>query len=80
VGPAGGRRRRCNRLARTTREGSGGAAGPPNGPKAGEGAAGPPTRLGRARGASWAAAEAGLKGEEGRRERKRKDFSFFSIF
>jgi hypothetical protein len=36
---------------------------------------------GRRAGASWAAAQAGLKGEEGRGERKRKDFSFLkSIF
>jgi hypothetical protein len=41
-----------------------------------EGETGRP-RLGRARGASWAAAQAGLKGEEGRREREKKDFSFF---
>jgi hypothetical protein len=37
--------------------------------------AGPRREKGAGRG-GWAAAQAGLKGEEGRRERKRKDFSF----
>jgi hypothetical protein len=47
----------------------------------GETVAGPPTRLGRAQGASWAAAQARLKGEEGRREEKKRFFLFyFSCF
>jgi hypothetical protein len=77
VGPTGGRRRRRNRRAGRARGERGRGGWAATGPKRG----------GEGRGASWAAeagwaaAQAGLKGEEGRGERKRKDFSFLkSIF
>jgi hypothetical protein len=46
------------------------------GKKGGKQVTGGELRLGRARGASWAAAQAGLKGEEGRREEKKRFFLF----
>jgi hypothetical protein len=58
---------------RSAREGSGGTAGPPNGPKVGEGAAGPPSQPTKGRGAGDAAGPRAWLGCKGRRGKRKKE-------